>query len=127
MRTKEMTDDWKQYVEEHRPAPKEDEIRNALLALMKACDLTGESGTDHLFHVLLEACKRVKSRDYRKIVLKSYRDGLCFDVTWLITERIMEVMTEWDIVQSRVIPPCQRSSGAQVAAIETTGGAAAAQ
>jgi hypothetical protein len=86
--------------EEHRPEPNEAEIWKALYVLCKACDLRGESGTDHLLHVLLEACKRVKRQDYNRVVKRSYRDGLGFDVTYLIIDRIVEVMKEWDIVQS---------------------------
>ena len=90
--------------EEHRPQPQEDEVWKAFHVLAKACDLKGESGTDHLFHVLFEACKRVKSRDYKRVVLTSHRDGLNYDVTFLMTDRVLEVMKEMDIVQEWCCP-----------------------
>jgi hypothetical protein len=75
------------------------EVQKALWALCAACDLHGESGTDIMFQVLHEACTRVKKKDYRRIVLKSYHDGLCFDVTLLIADRVLEVMEERQDVQ----------------------------
>jgi hypothetical protein len=87
------------YKKEHCPQPNEDDVWKALLALRNACDLRTESGTVILFHALFEACKRVDRKDYKRHVVSAHREGVGFDVTILLAERILEVMREREPVQ----------------------------
>jgi hypothetical protein len=82
---------------EHRPQPQEDVVWKALLALRDACDLRSELGTDILFHVLFEACKRLNHPNYQHIVLEEGDEP--FDLTIALADTIIEVMEEWGPVQ----------------------------
>ena len=61
-------------------------IHAALNQLMKACDLSGESGTERMFGILSDAIDNV---DW-SIVEQSHRDGLCYDVNCLLTDAIID-------------------------------------
>lgn len=60
-------------------------IRTAINQLMKACGLSGESGTEELFLILENAVAAV---DWG-IVEESHEEGLCFDVSCLLAEAIV--------------------------------------
>jgi hypothetical protein len=59
-------------------------IYDALDDLMQACGLSGESGSETLFHALSDATKEL---DF-SIVEQSHRDGLCYDVNALLADGI---------------------------------------
>ena len=59
-------------------------IYEALNHLLKACDLTGESGTEVLFDLLSEAVDELD----QSIITRSHEDGLCYDVNALLADGI---------------------------------------
>ena len=64
-----------------------EKVRGAINQLMAACNLQGESGTETLLYRLEEAIDNVD----RSIIEKSHEDGLCYDVSWLIAESLVDV------------------------------------
>jgi hypothetical protein len=73
------------------PHPEEEDdvllIRQALNQLMRACGLSGESGTEELFGVLQIAVQAVEEQ-WDDVVGQSHREGLCFDVNAFLAGRI---------------------------------------
>lgn len=68
-------------------------IDRPLNDLMKACDYHGESGTEEFFWVLADAVARVK-KDWDAVVGQSHRNGLCYDVNALLTDALVDVLSE---------------------------------
>jgi hypothetical protein len=62
----------------------------ALDALMGACGFVGESGSEGMFWVLLEAVQNVA--DNWQIVRESHQDGLSYNVNALLSEAIAEAL-----------------------------------
>jgi hypothetical protein len=73
------------------PHPEEEDdvllIRQALNQLMRACGLSGDSGTEELFGVLQVAVQAVEEQ-WDDVVGQSHREGLCFDVNAFLAGRI---------------------------------------
>ena len=62
----------------------------ALDALMGACGFVGESGSEGMFWVLLEAVQKVA--DNWQIVRESHQDGLSYNVNALLSDAIAEAL-----------------------------------
>jgi hypothetical protein len=65
---------------------RERKVREALTQLQAALKLEGESGSEALYLILEDAIERV---DW-SIVERSHEEGLSFDVSWLLTEAIIQ-------------------------------------
>jgi hypothetical protein len=70
---------------------KETDVVAALDAMMKACGLRGESGSEDLFWILLEAMQNVAD-DKWDTVEQSHKEGLCYDARFLLAEAIIEAV-----------------------------------
>ena len=64
---------------------RERDIREALNQLMRACGLYGEGGSEELREILSGAVGKL---DWNAVE-QSHREGLGYDVTWPLTEVIL--------------------------------------
>jgi hypothetical protein len=67
------------------------EIYHALGDLMSACGFSGESGTERLFPVLLEATEAVDVK-WDSVVGQSHRQGMSIDVNGLLADEIASIL-----------------------------------
>jgi hypothetical protein len=71
-------------------------INKALNALMKACGLSGESGTEELYEILFDVIHDY-DRKVRETVEQSHADGLCYDVNALLADAISDIISRREI------------------------------
>jgi hypothetical protein len=89
----------RQWRKDHYPQPEPEDVLKGLMALSSACDLrTPLEGTEFLSNVLVEACHRViHPQDQQERDDRTYMPRM-------VVEKIMEVMDEWEPVQSFFSP-----------------------
>lgn len=66
-------------------------IKEALDALMKACNLAGESGTEILFEMLERAIGELEAE---QVMQNSHAEGLCFDMNAAMALKLEQYITE---------------------------------
>jgi chemotaxis regulatin CheY-phosphate phosphatase CheZ len=69
------------------------DIKKALNALMKACGLSGESGTEQLYEIL-SGIVLERDLEIRATVEESHANGLCYDVNALLADAVAEVLSQ---------------------------------
>ena len=70
---------------------KEELVYKALDSLCEALELRGESGTEKVFYILVEAFDKDNVVEMQAVLDESHDDGLCYNMLWEITERIMQI------------------------------------
>lgn len=68
---------------------KEENVYRALDSLCKALELRGESGTERLFILLANVFDDENYAEMHNILEQSHADGLCYNMLFPITERII--------------------------------------
>lgn len=67
------------------------DIKAALDQLADACGLSGESGTEYLFRVLVDVMEHIGVSG-ASVIVESHKDGLCYDMNSLMADAIEEVL-----------------------------------